>query len=252
MGATTSHYDTTTTNSTQKSISSPFTDQTSHSHTRLISDINQPNPMSPTTQQRLLTLREYQLLRATRSQSHNGTTSKQQQQQTDSVTRTVSAPCLSSRSSSSASNLSSASTSSSRHLSPRAQARRYRYTSANVHPQFTCTNCNTTCNIVPYSTVPSPLLSAVNSSASTVSTDSTADQSFCNRDCYYSYCFRLAEELDCPADDIIEGDYHSVNGCMISAQVNADVEDETEHSYAEAASYQQQQPARVLQISRVH
>jgi len=250
MGATSSHYDTTTA-STHKSINSPFTDSTSHRHTRLISDINQPNPMSPTTQQRVLTLREYQILRATRSQSHNGTTSKQQQQ-ADSVTRTVSAPCLSSRSSSSASNLSSASTSSSRHLSPRLQSRKYRYTSANVHPQFTCTNCNTTCNIVPYSTVPSPLLSAVNSSASTVSTDSTTDQSFCNRDCYYSYCFRLAEELDCPADDIIEGDYHSVNGYMISAQVDADVEDDTEHSYAEAASYQQQQPTRVLQISRVH
>jgi len=98
------------------------------------------------------------------------------------------------------------------------------------------------------------VLSAVNSTASTissVSTDSTADQSFCNRDCYFSYCFRLAEELDCPADDIIEGDYHSVNA-YISAQVDADVEDDTEHSYAEAASYQQQQPARVLQISQVH
>jgi len=212
------------------------------------------NAMSPRAQQRLLTLREYQLLRATRSQSHTTatSTSQQQQLQEDGVTRTASAPCLSSRSSSSASNLSSAS--SSRHLSPRAQGRsnRYRYTSDKVHPQFTCSNCNTTCNIVPYSTTPSPVLTAVNSAASTISntsSDSTMDQSFCNRDCYYSYCFRLAEELDCAADDIIQANYHSANG-YISSQVDMDVGD-NDNSYAAAASYQQL-PARCLQISQVH
>jgi len=221
MGATTSQYP------TAKTLSTPFASP----HGRLVSDAQQ----SPTTaareeQQRLLTLREYQMLRAARTQSHtSSSTSKlaqQEKQHQQAVTRTSSAPCLVSRSSSSTSVRSTTSS----HLSPR--TRTQRYTSPCVHPQFTCGNCGNTNNLIPSS----PDQQAINSP----SYDQMSQ--FCNQDCFYSYCFRLAEELDCTADDIIEGNMSASNDTMSIG----------EPAYS-ADSYQEAPQQRCMPISsRVH
>jgi len=249
-------------------MNSPFSNP---SQRRLISDYNVAveDGVRREEQQRILTLREYQLLRATRSQSHT----TQQQQVAEGVTRNASAPCLSSRSSSSSSNLSSASSStssSSRHLSPR--PRTHRYTSPCVHPQFQCGNCNSKCNIVPYNNNNTangtPMSGAISGTVSTLSLSSSAsayssdssslDQSFCNRDCYYSYCFRLAEELDCTADDIIEANYHSVNGYISQSQGHTTSTDgiiSTDQQVISPSDYNTQhqpQPQTRCLISRVH
>lgn len=278
MGATTSQYDTTATgaisrSNSRKTMDSPFNTSDIGGHRRLISDyhVDGRSNASRQEQQRILTLSEYQRLRATRSQSHTATTSTSTTstsststaEQLDRVTRNASAPCLSSRSSSSSS---SSLSSSSRHLGPSPPQRTHRYTSPCVHPQFTCGNCNSTCNIVPYkssSDTPMNNSSASGSSASSSSTYSSEgcsfDQNFCNRDCYYSYCFRLAEELDCTADDIIEANYshQSLNAYMQDGSSSADNMISADDPEAYSSSYNHQQvqvraPARCLQISRVH
>jgi len=85
------------------------------------------------------------------------------------------------------------------------------------------------------------------------------DQNFCNRDCYYSYCFRLAEELDCTADDIIDANYNSINGYISNDGSSSTMGHDTnimptDQSISSPTSYHQQAQAqtRCLQISRVH
>jgi len=211
------------------------------------------------SEQRLLTLREYQQQRAKQSSNNISTDTA------TAVIRNSSAPalCLASRSSSSSSNLSSSASSSSsslsHHSSPRNTQRRMRYTSQSVHPQFQCTNCKSTRNIVSYnnnnhstpsfSSTTSTVLSSPSTCPIYPSSDpcGTWNENFCNRDCYYSYCFRLAEELDCTADDIIEANYHSING-YYGTQDQTMMSVDEHDTYVDPSFHPQQTTQRRLRI----